>query len=213
MAPVLNNKHREDILSRIINETFKARIDELTKARIQLADMAYLENADDDFLKVASKHPKEWFCRVEDVSLRMTKDGTGSGREIEVESIKIRKENDQWRPDPFRMSVSKPAKRDQFDYYKNAIKITLPEDHPFLKKVKAFISDVNEYKADRKNAEAVTQGLLASVRTVEKLIEVAPELDKFIPDTVRAPKRTLPAVKSDTVLATLAKAGLKLQSA
>lgn len=210
MATLLNNKHREEILARIINETFKVRIENLTKERIQLADLAYQENADTDFLKVASRHPKEWFCRVEEVSLRMVKADGGSVREIEVESIKIRKEGESYRPDPFRMSGSKPAKREQFDYYKNAIKIIVPEDHAIIEKLKAFNADVRSYKDERQEAESITQGLLASVRTVEKLVEAAPELAKFIPDSVRAKKPMLPAVKSDTVLAALVKAGLKV---
>ena len=212
MATVLNNKHREEILAKIINETFKSRVEALTKERILLADRAYQTFSDPEFVKVAALYPKDWFCRTEVITLRMEPkpESPSVSREIEIESIKIRVAGEHWRPEAFRMSASRPAKEVDFNSWQRELSIKVDEGHEFIDDLRLFNVSVRSYKAERVEAERVTKGLLASVRTVEKLIEVAPELEKFIPASVRAPKPTLPAVQGDTVLAVLAKAGLKL---
>lgn len=209
MATVLNNKHREEMLDRIIANAFADRVAELTDARKKLADKLYFAFIPLEFLEIAGsrKAKAEWLCSTSTIQLY---EHRNSGKAyLTVASLKPESKRDD---NPI-MTARRPIPQNLYDQYNHRAEFIVPEDHEIRVDIIAFNRTVDEYKTARQELHSKVFALLASVRTVEKLVEVAPDLKQFIPADALAEKPKLPAIIVSDVLADLAKAGLKLQSA
>lgn len=108
------------------------------------------------------------------------------------------------------MSQRRPVPCDLYHQWSHALVLEATPETKAM--VDAFNAEVEQYLAAREEADVKLHALLYSVRTIEKLTEVAPELAEFIPEQLKAPKPKLPAIQADDVIATLIHSGLQLKA-
>ena len=202
MATNLNIENRNQIKDAIINKTFAAQVEDLQAKRVALADAIYFETVPPEFIKLANRPEvpaKGWFDTSEYV------EQASSCENVKIASIK----STVGRKDSARMSERRPVPSDLHCSWGGTLYLKVTPETKAL--VEAFNADVQRFHDQKEDAASKLHTLLYSVRTVEKLIEVAPELAQFIPEQFKKPKPQLPMIKSDDVIATLVKAGLKLK--
>lgn len=198
MAVTLNKIMREDIKHAIIKATFDQRVKELEQKRPAIAQRIYESLLPDGFAEVAKAHP-DWFPSV-------------SAFDVYID-----------------------GNRCQFALLDNYHRIDLPGarriprfvtggygtpdvqiDSKVATDIAAALTKQQEAEealvAERKALSASLAGILASCRTVEKFLEIAPELADYVPEAFKQATQRggLPAVQVGDTITKLMAAGLKV---
>lgn len=196
MATTLNKHSREAIKHAIIHSTFAEREADLTKQAIDLAQRIYEATMPEGFLLATKSLPPEWFVRNSQIDIRI--DG-----------------NRQYMRSN-RCSVDLPGTR-QFPatvgrYSTPDADLVTGKHDELIGEAVAIRAKFDAIETERAQLDATLATLLASVRTVEKFQEVAPELADYIPDSVKQASQRggLPAVMVGDLVTGLMKAGLKV---
>lgn len=203
MATNLNIEIRGQIKDCILKKTFAAKVEELTSKRVALADAIYFATVPPAFIKLASQPEvpaKGWFVTAEYVKQHCIAGG------FKIAGIN----GPSGREDNARMSQRRPVPSDLYHQWSHALVLDATPETKAM--VDGFNAEVEQYLAAREEADVKLHALLCSVRTIEKLAEVAPELAEFIPEQLKAPKPKLPAIQAGDVIATLIHSGLQLKA-
>lgn len=196
MATILNKQSRDAIKHAIIHSTFSEREAALTKQAIAVAQRVYEACMPEGFLLATKSLPREWFMRYSSIDVRI------DGKQ------QYQRHN--------RSSWELPSTR---HFPANFGRFSTPDLHLVTGKHDELIAEAVAIRAafcaietERAQLDATLATLLASVRTVEKFQEVAPELADYIPANVKQASQRggLPAVMVGDLVTGLMKAGLKV---
>lgn len=196
MATNLNKHSREAIKHAIIHSTFAEREAELIKQAIDLAQRVYKATMPEGFLLAIKSLPAEWFVRAAVVDIRINGCTWQAGRSRSWELPGSR-------PLPATMA---------YRYSTPDLDLCDGKHDALIAEVRATSEAFNAIEAERPQLSATLATLLASVRTVEKFQEVAPELADYIPASVKQSSQRggLPAVMVGDLVTGLMAAGLKV---
>lgn len=218
-AKPLNNDLREAIVNTVIRATFADRENELKAAVTAFADRCYAKLIPAQFAAIADSLPSDYFMRPKQikVSYEENREGRGACRHT-LESPLFSLENathtrrgeyilplSAARPVPYCMG-------ERFDYHASLsldgqkAKAGILKEHEGLMKTAELIVKEREQHRER------LHGLLASIRTVQHLIEIAPELKPYIPAEAMAERAQLPVPVVGTLITDLMRSGLKLST-
>lgn len=196
MSTRLTKAMRQDIVDRIIEKTFAARIKKLKAAQVDLADAVYEAVIPVEFVKVAKNHPEDWFNRFSSIDLYQRQGNYGSSMSFPLadrKGLSKRIQLSSPRPFPASFGGSTPdmvLQGDILDSVKTHIKI------------EQQLCDERDILHDR------LMGLVGSVSTLEKLRETAPELADYLPQPQS--KSNLPMIPVGSLVNDLMQAGLKI---
>lgn len=196
MATNLNKNSREAIKHAIIHATFAEREASLTKSAIELAQRIYEAALPINFLVCIQSLPQDWFIRHSSIDLmidgaRLSKKGRRDSWELPGSRI-------------FPASFGAWSTPD--------VKLVTGKHDDLIAEAKAIREAFDTLGSERCALSSTLETLLASVRTVEKFQEVAPELADYIPASVKAASQRggLPTVMVGDLVTGLMKAGLKV---
>lgn len=217
MARLLNNDLRERTVQKVIRDTFAEREAGLKRAVAAFAGLAYVKLVDPHFLAVVNNLPPEWFLRTDSIEITWT-EPSKKGRSDMVHSLisplHLLDESSRQEKYVFFMSGVAPFPSCSLKHFASSATLSLDgsEDEPVLRKI--YDGMVETARAIVKEREAMQQqlrNLLASCRTVERFVEIAPELKSFIPPEAFAERAPMPAPIVGTLITDLMKCGLKVQ--
>lgn len=197
MATNLNKHSREAIKHAIIHSTFAEREANLTKQSISLAQRVYEAVMPEGFLLCIKSLPQEWFVRKPYADIR-----------IDLKYYRP----DVARCESWQLPGARPFPATFGTYRTPDMDLETGKHDSLIAEVKAICDAVEAIAAERKMLSTTLETLLASVRTVEKFQEVAPELADYIPASVKQASQRggLPAVMVGDLVTGLMAAGLKV---
>jgi hypothetical protein len=196
MSTRLTKLMRQEIVDRIIEKTFAARIKKLKAAQIDLADAVYEAVIPVEFVKVAKKNPEDWFNRFGSIDLYQEEGRYGSAMSFPLADRKGISERIQLSsPKPFPASYGGSTPD---------VKIT----GDILALAKSHISEEQKLCDEREILHDRLIALVRAVSTLEKLRETAPELTDYLPEPQG--KSSLPMIPVGALVTDLMQAGLKI---
>lgn len=196
MSTRLTKLMRQEIVDRIIEKTFSARIKKLKAAQIDLADAVYEAVIPSEFIKASKKHPEDWFNRFSSIDLYQPQGSYGLKMSFplaERKGITERIQLSSARPFPASYGGSTPD-----------VKIT----GEILALVKSHIRTEQQLCDERDILHDRLIALVCAVSTLEKLRETAPELADYLPEPQG--KSNLPMIPVGALVTDLMQAGLKI---
>ena len=179
---MLTEKLRQQITHEVVSAIFDERFEKLKMVESALFDKVLNQEIGEKNLKLMAELPAEYFV---------------------VRSIIYIQEPNANYNDRVAL-ISHIGGRKAPGYLVHGGSIELPKTHGLWKEIRAIIAEKKNAMDERKEATLQTRAILNSVKTVKKLIEVWPEVERFVP-TVEEEK-ALPAVQMETLNAMLAKA-------
>lgn len=199
MATILNKQSREDIKHAIIHSTFAEREAALIKQAADVAQRVYEAGMPEGFLTATKSLPAEWFVRHSEMDIRVDK-----------KRQYLRNGQCSWSLPGAR---SFPAAFGR--YSAPDVDLVTGKHDQLIAEIVGTRAEFDAIETERSQLGATLTTLLASVRTVEKFQEAAPELADYIPDSVKKSSQRggLPAVLVGDLVTGLMKAGLKVPKA
>lgn len=211
MPTYLNKQSRADILHSIIKTTFDKREAELKAQHPLLAQRVYEACMPEGFIAATQALPPDWFNRNTNIELRL------DGR-VFCLPLNLRHRTYDGSTEESN-NLSLPGTRTfpaSLGRYNTPVLNLDSTAHAQLARDLIQQQAQEQKLADERASLRGQLGqLLASVKTVEKFIEAAPELEPLIPSHVRAATQrgNLPAVIVGNLITDLMAAGLTLPQA
>lgn len=213
MACRLTNATREIIAERVIRATFDAREKALKAAGVDFADQAYRLCIGSHFRTIAGSLPREWFYHSRDMIVaRRIEQGNSSIYIHDLETVAVMLGADRWRNKAFEMSVSQPFP-DSAVSSQACVFVSGADGDVLLAAHTALEKTAEALKKEKASLTERINGLLHSCRTVQRLMEVAPELKPYLPADAFEERAPLPAPVVGTLITDLMKSGLQLSTA
>lgn len=213
MARNLTNAMRETVAGRVIRATFDAREKELKAAGVAFADKAYRLLVDEHFQAVADSLPREWFKRTESILIsERIEQSDRSPYVMSYRTIEELLDRRYSRIEYFSMSRSQLFPYSAVDGYGVRLYVTGPNAEALRADYAAIEEMADAFLKERSALTERINGLLHSVRTVQRLVEVAPELKTYLPDEAFEERAPMPAPIVGTLITDLMKAGLQLST-
>lgn len=218
MSKLLNKEIRQEIIDSVIVATYAARENALAEAVRDFADLAYLAIVPEQFIAVAASLPSNYFSRTETLEIKVIelRDGNKARRDLVNPYFSVKEHDGFRRYEKYVFKQSKPRplpfflapghgttflvldEQDQRD--------ELLDQHAQLERI------ADRIISERKQLIERLSSLLASIRTVERFVEIAPELKPFVPADALASKAPMPVPVVGTLITDLMQSGLKLST-
>jgi len=203
MPTPLNKTNRGEIIAAIIKATFAERIDAIKANFPVIAQAAYMQAIPAKFLDLVKGNPPEWFCWSPMIDIHYL-DSNGKKTKSKFQSFNVTGRY----IDRVDLPGARAFPKSMVSSYSSPDVTVLDED--VLAMVKQQEEAINTLINERGSLRQSVCAIVNSVKTVEKLIEIAPELADYIPDGIKAPPApALPAVIAGNVITQLMAAGLK----
>lgn len=209
MAINLNKQNRGDIINAIIKSTFDKREQELKSKHTELAQLAYEAAMPEGFIQKTKSLPDGWLCQCSMVNIKI--DGCTYTMPL---SAKLRDDGTYQTISELNLPGVRKFPANMGRHY-SAPYLNLSTSGTGAEVAAMVIAQLDAERAlvrEKKGLHAQLSGILHSLKTVEKFVEVAPELAQFIPEHIRnATQRSgLPTVQVGSLITSLMQAGLSI---
>ena len=220
MNKPLSKDLREQIVNNVIRATFAERENELKAAVTAFADRCYAKLIPPQFAAIADSLPRDYFMRTDRLKVFCTEkhDGNSPCKKTLVSPLINVEININPRRNEYilLLSTAHPVPYSLGNGYDHCASLSL-DGHTcksaILKEHEGLIKTAQLIIKERDQHRERLHGLLASIRTVQRLVEIAPELKPYIPADALAERAPLPAPVVGSLITDLMRSGLKVQEA
>ena len=216
MSKPLNNNIRQAIIDAVMVATFDARKKALVERNVAFADRAYATLIPAQFATIEKSLPPEWFLRTTTLRLNRVIRQRQSDRVTSLESvcsILDRRQGVRNTDYDFRMSSSRafPHSSTRLANWCGTLELDDSEaSTSLIAEHEAIARDAERWLKERLERSERLSAFLASVKTVQRLVETAPELKPYIPAHALADRAPAPAPIVGSLIVDLMRSGLNL---
>lgn len=181
MAQRLTNDLKRDIKNQILDETFVEKKAVIQARREAMADDVYKASFDETVLAKIKDLPPEWVRVDDNIGITVLNE---AGREM------------YW---SFKFSDGRCLPMPATYKWRNQFLDVLKTDDEFAIRALEIDSLEAELRTERETLTSAIEGVLGSVTTLNKLLEVAPDWKQYVPEWYLEEKKSVPAVRIDAV--------------
>lgn len=216
MARLLNKDIRERIISAVLTSTFSVRMDRIRKKVDSFAAECYDRLVSDFFKEQVQALPREWFIRKGSIKVSYTpeqknyQDGLINPHKFMLKEINGSIAREELL---IELERSLPFPANQAENYSSSANLSL-DGSEFRKELldhhQAILNSAKKICREYAAMKEKLVTLLYSVKSVQGLVDIAPELKPFIPAFAFEERHSMPAPVVGTLITELMKAGLRL---